>query len=522
MKKTLLAASMLLLHFKGSAQTPVWSTDVAPILYNRCTSCHHSGGIAPFSLITYSDATAQALSIKADVLSKKMPPWPPDPNYAHMSHERVLTTAEINTIVNWVNGGTPSGTLSLAPPVPVYSNTGDIPGTPDLIVKIPPYTSTAASSDVYQCFVIPSGLLADKFIRGFEAIPGNPGIVHHVLVYSDTTGTCAALDAAYPGPGYPNFGGVGSSSAVLLGGWVPGSQPMTYPSGFGVKLSNHADVVLQIHYPGGSAGQTDSTEVHFFFTPTSTGVRNVFITPILYHNTPCIDTDLFIAANTTKSFIETYPSVPLDLSLLGLAPHMHLLGQHIKTYGVHPAGDTDKFISIPKWDFHWQGFYMLPRIKKIPAGTALKAEAFYDNTTANPENPSSPPQDVSVGEATTDEMMLVFFVYTSYQAGDENVIMDSTLLSVPTTYYHGQQLLDVAPNPAISDIVIKCYLEEADMGSIELVDLQGKVVRQFMDKGSVSKGYNAFRYNVAGLAAGTYIVKLTTSQRILTQKIIVR
>jgi hypothetical protein len=523
MRKLFFLAGLLLAHISGNAQTPKWSTDVAPILYNRCTQCHHSGGIAPFALMTYPEASAMSASIKTDVQDKKMPPWPPDPNYSHLAHERVLSAAEINTIVNWVDAGSPSGDLSLAPPAPVYSNTGVLPGTPDLVIKIPNYVSTASSGDVYQCFTIPSGMLVDKYITGFEAIPGNTGIVHHVLVFSDTTGTCASLDAASPGPGYPNFGGVGTSDAIMIGGWVPGGQPITLPTGFGVRLANHADIVLQIHYPAGSAGQTDSTEVHFFFAPASASVRNVYINPPLYHYAPVINAPLFIPANTTQTFTETMAGIPLDASLLGVAPHMHLIGRSIKSYGIPLTGDTIKLIDIPDWDFHWQGFYLFPKIKKIPAGTTLKAEAFYDNTSANPENPNSPPQDVSVGEATTDEMMLVFMVYTYYQPGDENIIIDSGILTNNVTnYYRGQQLLEVTPNPAVTDIVMKCYMEEADRGTVEVVDMLGKVVKQLMNNEPMKEGYSAHSYNVAGLPQGTYIVRLRTSQRILSQKIIIR
>lgn len=63
---------------------------MAPILYNRRTTCHYSGGIAPFALITYNDAMLHPAGMKADVLSKKMPPGTPDPTYSYMAHERVL------------------------------------------------------------------------------------------------------------------------------------------------------------------------------------------------------------------------------------------------------------------------------------------------------------------------------------------------------------------------------------------------------------------------------------------------
>ena len=124
-----------------------------------------------------------------------MPPWPPDPAYKQLAHERLLSQGEINKIVSWVTGGSQQGDPTLAPPPPVFSSNGDLPGTPSLSVQIPTYASTALSTDLYQCFVVPSGMLVDKFITAFEAIPGNRGIVHHVLVYADTTVICALIDA---------------------------------------------------------------------------------------------------------------------------------------------------------------------------------------------------------------------------------------------------------------------------------------------------------------------------------------
>ena len=347
--------------FIASAQsTPTWSTDVAPIIYNHCSSCHHSGGIAPFELMTYTQCVTEAGSIKADVQSGSMPPWPPDANYSHMAHERLLSDVEKNKIISWVTGGTPQGNSAQAPPQPTFSTTGDLPGVPDLVVKMPPYVSTASTDDVYRCFVLNTGLSVDRWISAFEAIPGNRGIVHHVLVFADTTGVSTMLDAQDPGPGYTSFGGIGTDNAILLGGWVPGSAPTMYPSGFGVKLPHNAKVVIQVHYPQGTAGQTDSTEIHFKFTQLGSTVRDVYISPVLSH-TSNITPALVIPANTTKSFSEQYMSPALDMSILGIAPHMHLLGQWIKSYGITMAGDTQKYISIPKWDFHWQGFYLMKK-----------------------------------------------------------------------------------------------------------------------------------------------------------------
>src|SRR5689334_3896192 len=115
MKKFLLFFIYLNFCFHLRAQTPTWAEDIAPILYAHCTTCHHSGGLAPFSLLTYSDAYNNALNMVNAVNGKVMPPWLPDPNYKHYVRERVLTQTEIDDINNWFGGGRPQGNMALAP-----------------------------------------------------------------------------------------------------------------------------------------------------------------------------------------------------------------------------------------------------------------------------------------------------------------------------------------------------------------------------------------------------------------------
>ena len=39
-----------------AAEAPVtFNRQIAPILYNHCSSCHHPGGPGPFSLLSYAD-----------------------------------------------------------------------------------------------------------------------------------------------------------------------------------------------------------------------------------------------------------------------------------------------------------------------------------------------------------------------------------------------------------------------------------------------------------------------------------
>ncbi|MBL0273650.1 MAG: T9SS type A sorting domain-containing protein [Chitinophagaceae bacterium] len=448
MKRLYLFSCICLLSSKAFTQN--WADNVAPILFSKCVSCHRPDGIAPFSLLTYTDAFNYRNSISSAVSTGHMPPWPPEDNYVHFTGARTLTAAQKSTIVNWVNNGAASGNLANAPPPP--GPVTNSLGTPDTILRMADYTSTAAGADIYQCFVLPLRLNTGKYVSAIEVVPGNSSIVHHVLVYQDTTSNHAAqlLDNAFPGAGYTSFGGIGVNSAVLIDAWVPGTSVKKLPSIFGKRIYTNSDIVIQIHYPAGSVGKTDSTKVRLYYN-SNTSARDVRIEPILNHIAPTlVNGPLTIPANTIKTFEERF-SLPafFKATVLTVAPHMHLIGESIKSYANKPNNDTIRFIDIPHWDFHWQGQYYFQRPVIVDGGSTLRAFATYNNTASNPHNPNNPPQTVSLGEATTDEMMLVYFAFTQYQAGDENIIIDSSLITTPV----GDpslvvRQLNIFPNPA--------------------------------------------------------------------------
>ena len=42
---------------------------------------------------------------------------------------------------------------------------------------------------------------------------------------------------------------------------------------------------------------------------------------------------------------------------------------------------------------------------KLPRGTVIKVEGYYDNSADNPKNPNNPPKDVRYGNNLSDEML---------------------------------------------------------------------------------------------------------------------
>src|SRR5678815_3148899 len=130
-------------------QTQVTFTrDVAPILYSKCVACHRAGEVAPMPLLTYEDARPWAKAIKQKVVLRQMPPWFADPKYGTFTNDPSLTTKEIETISNWVDGGAVKGDVKDQPKLPQFTEGWQL-GEPDMIVELPEVQIPATGPDYF-------------------------------------------------------------------------------------------------------------------------------------------------------------------------------------------------------------------------------------------------------------------------------------------------------------------------------------------------------------------------------------
>jgi len=72
----------------AAAARVTFAGDVAPILFDRCGTCHHPNGSAPFTLLTYPAARQRATQIAAVTKSRLMPPWKSEPGYGEFIGHR--------------------------------------------------------------------------------------------------------------------------------------------------------------------------------------------------------------------------------------------------------------------------------------------------------------------------------------------------------------------------------------------------------------------------------------------------
>ena len=491
-----------------------YSADIAEIVYEKCSSCHRPGEIGPMSLTNYDEVKSWGSMIKYVTTNKIMPPWQTDPTYSTFLGENYLSEDEISTISEWVDSGMQQGDVNEEPEFPDFPE-GSVLGEPDLILEMEEeWLHEGNNQDNYRYFVLPTNLVEDRIVKAVEFRPGNSKIVHHALLFEDLEGEAAAKDAATPEYGFDGFGSFsdGGAGDILsqkqFPGYVPGQKPIRFPDGVGQTLHAGADIVAQIHYAPWPVDETDKSSINIFFMDEDDEVLereldNHIMLPFEW----VIGEQFFILPNSVRTFHGEY-TVPVDVSLVNIAPHMHLLGKQWKVWMEKPDGEIVNLISVPEWDFNWQGSYYFDRYLVAPAGTVIHAEATYDNTANNPNNPSNPPEFVTWGEGTKDEMYYLPIGYVLYQDGDENISFTDSIVSTNEAIASGNMIYPLNPNPVNDFAVSGFYLEKGQPLYISIYDVNGNKVRTLREGEFFNMGEHFVNFSTLHLAAGAYVIQM--------------
>lgn len=329
-----------------------------------------------------------------------MPPWKPVAGFGPpLAHDRSLAPGEIRVIAAWVRGGMPPGDERDLPPPRAFA-AGWTLGTPDLVLEPgESYTLAARGPDVYRCFVIPTDLPADMYVSAVEYQPGNARVVHHAMALVETLGQARLKDQADPGPGYTSFSGAGVDIVGDLGGWAMGNEATPLPDGVGRSLPKRADVILQVHYHPSGKPEVDRTRIglHFARTPVRQTLQWVGVT----------SKDIHLPADRPRVEVRAQWTVPVDVELQSIAPHMHQLGRDMEVTARHPSGKSAHLIRVADWDPGWQGTYTFARPVRLVRGSIVEVVAHYDNS-AHARNPNSPPKLVEYGHESFDEMCVAY------------------------------------------------------------------------------------------------------------------
>jgi hypothetical protein len=367
-----------------------YAADVASILQQKCQSCHRAGQVGPFPLLTYDDTVRHAATIREVVDDRRMPPWHADPRFGQFENDRSLSIRQRATLLAWVDQGCPLGDAKAVPAQRAFPEGFSI-GKPDLVIEMPePYTVPAQGTVPYQYFRVPSGFTEDKWVQAAEARPGDPSVVHHVLVAIDDHKPKTEADERR----------LPQSHFVA---YAPGDLPMSLPPGIAKRIPAGSDLIIQMHYTPVGTVRTDRSSFALIFAKAPP-LREAHTLGILQQN-------FEIPPGADKHAVHSNYIFPADAELYSLMPHMHLRGKSFRYTATFPDGGREILLSVPGYDFAWQSVYRLARPRQMPKGTRIDCLAHFDNSSKNPSNPD-PSLKVVWGDQTFEEMMIGYIDVT--------------------------------------------------------------------------------------------------------------
>jgi hypothetical protein len=430
----------------ATTTAPTFTRDVLPILQRSCQSCHRPGQVAPMSLLTFRDARPWARAMKNKVISREMPPWFADPAHGRFANDRSLARRDIDTIASWADAGAPEGDPADAPP-PVRWPADGWQIRPDIVVRGPEFRVPARTpQDVIEwvTYLMPSGFTRDTWITSLEIKPSVLEVTHHICFtfephrpdaqYYVPTWSESPRDeegaairtpppprpAAPPPAARPASGR--RPGADIAGGfncWVPGRAADDYrPFGAGKLIPAGSDISIQVHYTPNGKDVVDRPLIGFTVADTPPAKR--WMSYGIVGGGP----DFAIPPHEPN-----YKSPPFDLEFLAdvelveFMPHMHVRGKNMTYRLVYPDGRAEVVLRVPKYDFNWQLLYQPEKPIRVPKGTKLYVDAYYDNSTANKYNPN-PNRTVYLGRMTWEEMMAPFFGVLIDAATDPTAVIE--------------------------------------------------------------------------------------------------
>jgi hypothetical protein len=373
-----------------------YSKTIAPLLEQKCVSCHREGGGAPFAMSSYQIVRGFSPMMREVIRVKRMPPWHADPHYGTFQGDRSLTVAQAQTLVHWVEAGAPRG----SGPDPLLQVNPDLAqwkhGPPDLILDVPEFDIPASGTIDYQYPRLKNPLGHDAWIAAIELHPGNKQTVHHILTFLDDR----AVNRSPAGSRQGN---------IQVGGYAPGMSPVVFQPGTGMYLPKDADFVFQMHYTANGQAMTDHSQVGLYFLKEP---------PKYAIHTGMVAKYRFTIAPGEPSHTEVSEKVwDRDAIVYAIMPHAHVRGKAAKMTAYFPDGREQVLLNVPRYDFSWQTDYVFTQPLIVPKGTKFVFEMTWDNSAQNPGNPD-PTKAVHWGDQTWDEMGIGF---VNFRYADETL-----------------------------------------------------------------------------------------------------
>jgi hypothetical protein len=338
-----------------------YNDDVFPILRDRCSRCHVTGGVAPMSLMTYDEAFPWAESIRAELVAAHMPPWHADDGFGALKSAHTLSPKELDVLLTWATGGNPRGMLDQKLPAVTLKNDWTR-GAPDLALRMPAEFTLAADKmeDTYE-FTLATGTAEARWVRAVDLLPGTPSIVRSAIVFVKPDAAHDEARASAPAP------------ERVLARWLPGQDSEPIDAGAAFRLPAGAELGVRIHYKKTWQFEgkplADRSTVGVYFAPAKEA-RELLMLPIDSPSTPPA-----AAAGPTIAFSRTMTD---DVQAVALSPDQVPANITLQVEAVRPDGSRAPMIRL-NTRADWGRRYWFERPMALPRGTKVEVTANFED-----------------------------------------------------------------------------------------------------------------------------------------------
>lgn len=400
------------------------------VFEKSCINCHNTNHSINF-LNKYAFFNNKKM-IEHVIDIDYMPPNYIDTTYTRFKNEHVITKEEKENLLFWLKNSkikyekfSENTTLNFKPDITVSLTGG--------------YKLSGDNNDHFVLYKIPYEISNDTFVSCIQFVPKNNLKVNHHLNFEilpfvkgmdfkNKTYLEVSKDGFNINNAFQKLGATDSSGIVpqafYYGSWLPGMTPTFFEKPFSVFLPKKGFIIVNLmHYQPFPIPTIDSFAFNFYFAEPETNFSYKKLDlMVVGSGFTEIFPDFIIEPNVKKTFFTTL-TIPEDIIVYSINPHMHKIGKSFIAYATY-NNDTLPLIKINNWNFNFQENYVFNNPIVLKANTKIHIIGNYDNTTENAANPFNPPQTIkgNNGMITDEEMLLMGMIYSNINEHDEKFI----------------------------------------------------------------------------------------------------
>ena len=369
----------------------VYFKDVAPIIKEKCTSCHNPEGTGLMNFISYEDIAGRGAMFKYVIEKDLMPPWYVDPNTGPFRDDTSLTLKEKALLLQWANQGFPArkrGRKTL-----LWSKSKRIKSLKDeadYVISLPEKVIIPAEgAPFYKRFVIQTPFKEDKWIKDVRFVL-KPKVVHHFNIL--------IMESSYKAS-FHNYYQYAINLLNILDKRNTTIHRLKYYKNIGDRLPSYSKLMLEIHYETIGQKTIDNySQVYINFHKQKPKYETI---TIINENRTMIN----IPPHTSNYKIKMSYKIKEQLLLSEIYTHMHFRGKASSVFIIAPKDSKKRIFGIDPFVRAFERSYIFKKPIVVSKETIIKCINWFDNSANNRNNPD-PKKHVTYGLFIENEMSM--------------------------------------------------------------------------------------------------------------------